>query len=120
VFDHKVRRGPSYWHKLGHFNTKSRGPLHRAHVDQSYNGAVIRLRESFPDIADQLMARRWQIINVSQSRLNLPSLLTAAAFLLTGLPALAAHQTNSERPSRASRCLHRFRGRPRGGDDRLP
>ncbi|KAL2259579.1 hypothetical protein VTK26DRAFT_6706 [Humicola hyalothermophila] len=64
VFDHKVRRGPAYWHSLGENNTKSRGPLHRAHVDQSYDGAVMRLREHFPDEADQLMKRRWQIINI--------------------------------------------------------
>jgi hypothetical protein len=66
VFDHKVRRGPAYWHKLGRSNAASRGPLQRAHVDQSYNGAVLRLRELFPEETDQIMAsKRWQIINVS-------------------------------------------------------
>ncbi|KAK3335822.1 hypothetical protein B0T19DRAFT_436643 [Cercophora scortea] len=65
AFDYKVRRGPSFWHKLGEHNTKSRGPLHRAHVDQSYDGAVIRLREALPDEADELLlSRRWQIINI--------------------------------------------------------
>ncbi len=65
VFDHKVRRGPSYWHKLGEGNIKSRGPLHRAHVDQSYDGAVLRLRESLPhEAVDLLGGGRWQIINI--------------------------------------------------------
>jgi hypothetical protein len=65
IFDHKVRRGPSHWHKLGENNAKSRGPLHRAHVDQSYDGAVLRFRELLSDEADAAMQRRWQIINVS-------------------------------------------------------
>ncbi|KAK3694386.1 hypothetical protein B0T22DRAFT_402970 [Podospora appendiculata] len=64
AFDYKIRRGPSFWHKLGEHNTQSRGPLHRAHVDQSYDGAVIRLRERFADEADELLSRRWQIINI--------------------------------------------------------
>ncbi|KAH8891805.1 hypothetical protein GQ53DRAFT_686428 [Thozetella sp. PMI_491] len=65
VFDHRVRRGPSYWHKLGEGNVKSRGPLHRAHVDQSYDGAVLRLRDTLPDEAEALLqTRRWQIINI--------------------------------------------------------
>ena len=54
-------------HKLGENNNLSRGPLHNAHVDQSYDGAVIRLKEVLPvDEADDLLAsqRRWQIINV--------------------------------------------------------
>jgi len=36
--------------------THSRSPLHRAHVDQSYDGAVIRLHEQFqdPDEASQI------------------------------------------------------------------
>ncbi|KAK0730962.1 hypothetical protein B0H67DRAFT_55877 [Lasiosphaeris hirsuta] len=64
AFDHKVRRGPSYWHKIGADNAKSRGPLHNAHVDQSYDGALIRLREQFPDEAEELRTRRWQIVNI--------------------------------------------------------
>ncbi|KAK8091151.1 hypothetical protein PG994_000656 [Apiospora phragmitis] len=64
IFDHKVRRGPSHWHQLGESNTASRGPLHRVHVDQSYHGAELVLQRCFPDKADELKARRWQIINV--------------------------------------------------------
>ncbi|KAK4167101.1 hypothetical protein QBC43DRAFT_312146 [Cladorrhinum sp. PSN259] len=64
AFDHKVRHGPASWHSISSNNTKSRGPLHRAHVDQSYDGAEIRLRQSFPDQANHLMKSRWQIINV--------------------------------------------------------
>ncbi|KAK8118500.1 uncharacterized protein PG998_003126 [Apiospora kogelbergensis] len=64
IFDHKVRRGPAHWHQLGENNKASRGPLHRVHVDQSYNGAEIILQRHFPDQVDELKARRWQIINV--------------------------------------------------------
>ncbi|KAK1833729.1 hypothetical protein QBC39DRAFT_301968 [Podospora conica] len=64
AFDHKVRRGPAFWHALGRNNSASRGPLHNAHVDQSYAGAEQRLREVLPDEADGLVQRRWQILNV--------------------------------------------------------
>ncbi|KAK8051054.1 hypothetical protein PG993_002439 [Apiospora rasikravindrae] len=66
IFDHKVRRGPSHWHQLGENNTLSRGPLHRVHVDQSYDGAEIVLQRWFPDEANEVKAKRWQIINVGR------------------------------------------------------
>ncbi|OTB00377.1 hypothetical protein M426DRAFT_65986 [Hypoxylon sp. CI-4A] len=64
IFDHKTRCGPSNWHKLGRGNRASRGPLLRAHVDQSYDGAELVLRRWFPDDADELVKRRYQIINL--------------------------------------------------------
>lgn len=67
IFDHKVRRGPSNWHKLGPNNSSSRGPLHRVHVDQSYRGAEFLVRRYLPDEADELLKKRWQIINVSDT-----------------------------------------------------
>ncbi|KAK5662673.1 hypothetical protein OQA88_8589 [Cercophora sp. LCS_1] len=66
IFNHKVRRGPTQWHHLG-FNGKNlanRGPVTRTHVDQSYVGAERRLRYEFPDEADDLVKRRYQIINI--------------------------------------------------------
>ena len=67
-FDHRTRYGPSDWHSLGKGNVNSRGPLMRAHVDQSYDGAELLLRRLFPDEADELVKRRYQIINVSTAR----------------------------------------------------
>ncbi|KAI0196026.1 hypothetical protein EV127DRAFT_497347 [Xylaria flabelliformis] len=64
IFDHKTRVGPSNWHKLGEGNRATRGPLFRAHVDQSYAGAELVLRRHFPEEADELLKRRYQIINV--------------------------------------------------------
>ncbi|KAI0161839.1 hypothetical protein GGR52DRAFT_586096 [Hypoxylon sp. FL1284] len=64
IFDHKTRCGPTNWHKLGKGNRSSRGPLMRAHVDQSYAGAELVLRRWFPDEADALLKRRYQIINI--------------------------------------------------------
>ncbi|KAI2464100.1 hypothetical protein F4781DRAFT_86526 [Annulohypoxylon bovei var. microspora] len=64
IFDHKTRCGPSNWHKLGKGNRSERGPLLRAHVDQSYDGAELVLRRWFPDEADELVKRRYQIINL--------------------------------------------------------
>jgi hypothetical protein len=64
VFNHKVRRGPTQWHHLRQDNLKNRGPVTRTHVDQSYHGAELRLRWEFPHEADELVKRRYQIINV--------------------------------------------------------
>lgn len=75
IFDHRTRCGPSNWHSLGKGNTESRGPLLRAHVDQSYDGAGLVLRRWFPGEADDLVKRRYQIINVSES---LPSCIKIA------------------------------------------
>ncbi|EAQ84336.1 hypothetical protein CHGG_08350 [Chaetomium globosum CBS 148.51] len=68
IFNHKVRRGPTQWHHLGldGNNLANRGPVTRTHVDQSYTGAELRLRWEFPDPeeADELLERRYQIINI--------------------------------------------------------
>ncbi|KAL7627314.1 hypothetical protein AAE478_001506 [Parahypoxylon ruwenzoriense] len=64
VWDHKTRSGPSNWHALGRGNRSARGPLLRAHVDQSYAGAELVLRRHFPGEADELVGRRYQIINL--------------------------------------------------------
>lgn len=64
IFNHKVRRGPTQWHHLGFDNLKNRGPVTKTHVDQSYAGAEIRLRWEFPDEAEELLRKRYQIINV--------------------------------------------------------
>ena len=82
VFDHRTRCGPSNWHSLGKGNAESRGPLLRAHVDQSYDGAEMVLRRWFPDEADELVKRRYQIINVGLL-CPPPSLLLSHSFLST-------------------------------------
>lgn len=64
VFNHKVRRGPTQWHHLGLKNLANRGPVTRTHVDQSYDGAELRLKHEFPEEANELVKRRYQIINV--------------------------------------------------------
>jgi hypothetical protein len=64
IFNHKVRRGPTQWHHLGFDNLKNRGPVTKTHVDQSYAGAEVRLRWELPDEADELVKKRYQIINI--------------------------------------------------------
>ncbi|KAL1893735.1 hypothetical protein Sste5346_006236 [Sporothrix stenoceras] len=64
IFDHKVRRGPADWHSRGQGNASQRGPLHRVHIDQSYDGADFLVKWFLPDEADTLLQHRWQIINV--------------------------------------------------------
>lgn len=65
VFDHKVRRGPTNWHSIKENNRLQKGPLRRAHIDQSYDGAYMVLKKHLPEEADSLMKKRFQIINVS-------------------------------------------------------
>lgn len=64
IFNHKVRRGPTQWHHLGLKNLANRGPVTKTHVDQSYRGAELRMRWEFPEEADEIVKRRYQIINV--------------------------------------------------------
>ncbi|KAI7783413.1 hypothetical protein LA080_011974 [Diaporthe eres] len=64
IFNHKVRRGPTHWHHLGLKNLANRGPVTKTHVDQSYDGAELRLRWELPEEADTLVQKRYQIINV--------------------------------------------------------
>jgi hypothetical protein len=64
IFNHKVRRGPTQWHHLGLHNLANRGPVTKTHVDQSYHGAELRLRWEFPDDANELLRKRYQIINI--------------------------------------------------------
>jgi hypothetical protein len=64
IFNHKVRRGPTQWHHLGLNNLANRGPVTKTHVDQSYDGAELRLRWEFPEDGDGLVKKRYQIINI--------------------------------------------------------
>lgn len=64
VFNHKVRRGPTQWHHLGLKNLANRGPVTKTHVDQSYEGAELRLRWELPKEAEELVRKRYQIVNV--------------------------------------------------------
>jgi hypothetical protein len=77
----KSAAAPPYWHNIAQNNTSSRVPRHRAHVDQSYDGAVTRLREQFLDAAkaDKMMKRRWQMINASGQPPHLQPLRTREA-----------------------------------------
>lgn len=136
IFDHKVRRGPADWHTRGAGNASQRGPLHRVHVDQSYDGAAFLVKWYLPDEADALLQRRWQIINVRPFFLILASLVSPLCLLsslrsfltlanargsdsnsLAGLAPPPHHNQRSPRCRR--RSLHR-RLRPRRSPRRLP
>lgn len=65
IFGHRVRRGPSHWHSLGEGNAANRGPLHRVHVDQSYDGALLVAQKHLPEAQrEALLRRRFQIVNI--------------------------------------------------------
>ncbi|KAG6353609.1 hypothetical protein INS49_005571 [Diaporthe citri] len=58
VFNHRARRGPSDWTKAGLDNRLNAGPLFKVHVDQSYHGAELQLRNTLPDEANELLKGR--------------------------------------------------------------
>ena len=130
-FDHRTRYGPSDWHSLGKGNVASRGPLMRAHVDQSYDGAELLLRRLFPDEADELVKRRYQIINVSitsKSRFGLLRLFLPKLFAnrkggevnMREIAGLATHQNDSQRPACGDGCRIGAGRGPRPGLHYLP
>ena len=68
IFDHTIRR------QLDSNSTGNaiRGPVRMVHIDQSYSASVNRVRYHLPDEAEELLQKRFQIINVSP---NSPFLL---------------------------------------------
>jgi len=60
IFDHTVRRAtPSTPQAIS-----LRGPVQRVHIDQSYNAGPSRVKHHLPELADELLQGRYQIINV--------------------------------------------------------
>lgn len=55
IFDHTVRRSDP--------NAK-RGPVNRAHIDQTTKSAIERVRYHLPEEADELLKGRYRLINV--------------------------------------------------------
>lgn len=55
IFDHTVRRSDP--------NAK-RGPVNRVHIDQTAKSVAKRVRRYFPDEADELLKKRYRLINV--------------------------------------------------------
>jgi len=61
IFDHTIRRAPADFRDG---TTQFRGPGKRVHIDQSYRASEDRVRYHLPDEADELLSKRFQIINV--------------------------------------------------------
>lgn len=58
IFDHTIRRP-----KAGE-TQPLRGPVRRVHIDQSYSASRDRVYYHLPEEADELVKKRFQIINV--------------------------------------------------------
>ncbi|OCK73018.1 hypothetical protein K432DRAFT_438422 [Lepidopterella palustris CBS 459.81] len=61
IFDHTIRRQTS---DVRTEQTQLRGPVRRVHIDQSYNASRNRVSYHLPEEADNLLQRRFQIVNV--------------------------------------------------------
>jgi hypothetical protein len=61
VFDHTIRREKNPDLPEATF----RGPVRNVHIDQSYAASVDRVRYHLPEEAEELLQKRFQIINVS-------------------------------------------------------
>ncbi|KAK3671634.1 hypothetical protein LTR78_008557 [Recurvomyces mirabilis] len=62
IFDHTVRRHDDDQRKAG--GVQLRGPVRRVHIDQSYSASEQRVTHHLPDEAEELLKKRFQIINV--------------------------------------------------------
>lgn len=63
IFDHTIRREAKDT-RTGPEKIQLRGPVRRVHIDQSYSASKERVYHHLPEIADELVERRFQIINV--------------------------------------------------------
>ncbi|KAK3377441.1 amino acid permease-domain-containing protein [Podospora didyma] len=65
IFDHTIRR-PLTNNPAAEVagNTALRTPVRRVHIDQSYAASIDRVSHHLPDEAEQLLQKRFQIINV--------------------------------------------------------
>jgi len=61
IFDHTIRRATS---DVRNISGQLRGPARRVHIDQSYAASVNRVKYHLPEEADELLKKRFQIINV--------------------------------------------------------
>ncbi|KFZ03311.1 hypothetical protein V502_11055 [Pseudogymnoascus sp. VKM F-4520 (FW-2644)] len=61
IFDHTIRRAAA---DSRDGTTQLRGPGKRVHIDQSYQASENRVKYHLPDEADELLKKRFQIINV--------------------------------------------------------
>jgi hypothetical protein len=66
VFDHTIRRATV---DIRDGTTVHRGPGKRVHIDQSYEASKQRVTYHLPDEADELLKKRFQIINVGTHQL---------------------------------------------------
>ncbi len=62
IFDHTIRRAAA---DVRDGTTILRGPGKRVHIDQSYPAAENRVKYHLSAEADELLKKRFQIINVS-------------------------------------------------------
>ena len=77
IFDHTIRRQPKDERTPG---AQLRGPVFRVHIDQSYSASTNRVSYHLPDEAEELLKKRYQIINVSQNILSHENSYTNKAF----------------------------------------
>jgi hypothetical protein len=70
IFDHTIRRAPT---DVRDGAIQLRGPGKRVHIDQSYSASENRVKYHLPDEADELLKKRFQIINVSPIHISLPT-----------------------------------------------
>jgi hypothetical protein len=64
IFDHTIRREPKDQREKTD-KAILRGPVRRVHIDQSYSASENRVSHHLPDEAEELLKKRFQIINVS-------------------------------------------------------
>jgi hypothetical protein len=64
IFDHTIRRA-TIDNRDGTSGKITRGPGFRVHIDQTYKASENRVKYHLPNEAEELLKKRFQIINVS-------------------------------------------------------
>jgi hypothetical protein len=112
IFDHTIRRATVDERTAG---GQRRGPGRRVHIDQSYDAAVSRVRHHLPEEADELLKKRFNLINVSTHSIPLSHVQQSNHTHI----GLAPHQNNRQRPPSPLRRPLSPRIRPRSPETHL-
>ncbi|KAK3905520.1 hypothetical protein C8A05DRAFT_30685 [Staphylotrichum tortipilum] len=118
IFDHTIRREKDPNLPESAF----RGPVRNVHIDQSYSASVERVRYHLPEEAEELLQKRFQIINVwrpIKTILKDPLAVADAHSVeesdLVGTALIYPHrkgETYAVRPNSAHRWYFKFAQRP--------
>ena len=92
IFDHTIRRQPKDERAKG---IQLRGPVRRVHIDQSYSASEQRVTHHLPEEANELLKKRFQIINVGEGYNLIIPKMVLLTISRSGVPSRPSTKTPS-------------------------